>query len=110
MTAPLTVSLGHCTQRQMGKGHCRKKGDGTRQRQLQPCQQDQACQHPTAPALHSWCHSPQQELGRVIEAEHVVIVLHVVLVEQCVQLLQLQQHTAQRLGGYSAISCPQTGP
>lgn len=80
-----------------GEGTFQEEGRWNKQRQLQPCHWDQACQHPTAPALHSWCHSPQQELGRVIEPEHVVIVLHVVLVEQCVELLQLQQHRTQRL-------------
>lgn len=32
-------------------------------------------------------HIPKQELGRIVEAEHVVIILHVVLVQQSVQLL-----------------------
>lgn len=37
--------------------------------------------------------SPEQELGRIVKSEHVVVVLHVILIEQGVQLLELQDQT-----------------
>lgn len=33
---------------------------------------------------------PQEKLRRIVEAEHIVIVFHVILVQQSVQLLQLK--------------------
>lgn len=67
-----------------------------KQRQLLRCHRHQAWQHPTPSAPRVWCHSPQQELGRVIEPEHVVVVLHIVLIQKCVQLFQLKQERPSR--------------
>ena len=39
---------------------------------------------------------PKQEVGRVVKAEHVVIVLHVVLVEKRVELLQLRLQDGEK--------------
>ena len=41
-------------------------------------------------SLTWWLKSPAKEIRRVIEAEHVVVVLDVVLVQQEVELLQLR--------------------
>lgn len=38
--------------------------------------------------------SPQQELGRVVKAEHVVVILHVILIQQRVQLPELRDQTS----------------
>lgn len=80
-----------------GEGRFWKEVRQDKQRQLQHCHRDQACQHPTPSAPQPWCHSPQQELRRVIEPEHVVIVLHIVLVQKRVQLFQLKQERSSRL-------------
>lgn len=39
-------------------------------------------------------HVPQQELWRIVEAEHVIVILHVVLVQESVQLFQLNTRAA----------------
>lgn len=39
-------------------------------------------------------HLPQQKLRRIVKAEHVIIILHVVLIQESVQLLQLNRREA----------------
>jgi hypothetical protein len=39
--------------------------------------------------------TPSQEISRVVEPEHVVIVLHVVFAQQGVQLREFRRHTAR---------------
>lgn len=33
---------------------------------------------------------PQEKLRRIVEAEHIVIIFHIILVQQSIQLLQLK--------------------
>ena len=43
---------------------------------------------------HNRRDSPQQELGRIVKPEHVVVIFHVILIQQRVQLPELRDQTS----------------